>query len=129
MSNFVKLKELRKQARLTQAELAKIIGVNQNTYSYWESGKTKIDNATLERLADQFNVTVDYLLGRTTIHTTEKKKTLDVNAPSVSDEEYSMILQYRMLNPLERADVRGYINGKVSSSQSTKDEQLPQNVG
>lgn len=123
------LKELRKKARLTQAELAKLIGVNQNTYSYWENGKTKIDNATLAKLADYFNVTVDYLLGRTTASTAENKKTPDANATSVSDEEYSMILKYRMLSPLEKADVRGYINGKVSSSQNEKDEQLPQNVG
>lgn len=60
----MRLKELRKNNRLTQAEIAKIIGVNQNTYSYWENEKTKIDNATLAKLADYFNVTIDYLLGR-----------------------------------------------------------------
>ena len=36
-----RLKEARKNARLTQKEIASIIGVNQNTYSYWENGKTK----------------------------------------------------------------------------------------
>lgn len=59
----MRLKEARKNARLTQAEIASIIGVNQNTYSYWENGKTKVDNITLKRLAKIFNVSVDYLLG------------------------------------------------------------------
>lgn len=60
----MRLKELRKSKRLTQSDMASFIGVNQNTYSYWENGKTKIDNETLEKLADYFNVSVDYLLGR-----------------------------------------------------------------
>lgn len=59
----MRLKEARKNARLTQTEIASIIGVNQNTYSYWENGKTKVDNITLKRLAKIFNVSVDYLLG------------------------------------------------------------------
>ena len=47
---------------MTQAEVAKILGVNQNTYSYWETGKTKIDNVSLSKLAEIFNVSIDYLL-------------------------------------------------------------------
>lgn len=62
----MRLKEFRKKARVTQAEIAELVGVNQNTYSYWENGKTKIDNATLSKLADYFNVSIDELLGRDT---------------------------------------------------------------
>ena len=58
----MRLKEARKAARMTQAEVAKILGVNQNTYSYWETGKTKIDNVSLSKLAEIFNVSIDYLL-------------------------------------------------------------------
>lgn len=58
----MRLKEARKAARMTQAEVAKILGVNQNTYSYWETGKTKIDNISLSKLAEIFNVSIDYLL-------------------------------------------------------------------
>lgn len=59
----MRLKEARKNARLTQKEIASIIGVNQNTYSYWENGKTKVDNITLKKLAEVLNVSVDFLLG------------------------------------------------------------------
>ena len=58
----MRLKEARKHARLTQKEVALAIGVNQNTYSYWETGKTKVDNVTLKKLAELFNVSVGYLL-------------------------------------------------------------------
>ena len=63
MSN---LKIIRKSKGLTQAEVAKYIGISQNNYSYWESGKVKIDNDSLKKLADYFNVSVDYLLDRET---------------------------------------------------------------
>lgn len=59
-----KLKLIRKSKGLTQTEVAKYIGISQNNYSYWENGKVKIDNETLIKLAEYFNVTVDYILGR-----------------------------------------------------------------
>lgn len=58
------LKAARKAAGMTQAEVARIVGITQNGYSYWENGKTKIDNESALRLADIFSVSVDYLLGR-----------------------------------------------------------------
>ena len=58
-----RLKEARKAANLTQAEVARRIGINQNSYSYWETGKVKIDNQSLSKLAAIFGVTTDYLLG------------------------------------------------------------------
>ncbi len=59
-----KLKELRKEKGLTQSEIAKFIGITQNSYSYWENDKVKIDNGSIIKLADFFGVSVDYLLGR-----------------------------------------------------------------
>lgn len=58
-----RLRELRKNKGITQSELAKMLGITQNNYSYWENGKVKIDNKSIELLADFFNVTTDYLLG------------------------------------------------------------------
>ncbi len=59
-----KLREVRRKLDRTQTEVAKFIGITQNTYSYWENGKVKIDNESLQKLADYFRVSVDYLLGR-----------------------------------------------------------------
>ena len=58
------LKKLRKSKGLTQSELAQFIGITQNSYSYWENDKVKIDNASILKLADFFGVSVDNLLGR-----------------------------------------------------------------
>lgn len=64
--NFgVRLRELRKERGLTQAELAKLLSIGESTISFYESGKRQPDYETLIRLADFFNVSVDYLIGRT----------------------------------------------------------------
>lgn len=60
-----RLKQLRKSKGLTQSEVAKMVGISQNNYSYWENGKVKIDSASIAKLAEIFGVSVDYLLGRT----------------------------------------------------------------
>lgn len=59
-----RLKELRKSKGITQTEISRMLGISQNNYSYWENGKVKIDNESLQKLADFFGITVDYLLGR-----------------------------------------------------------------
>ncbi|MBO5102513.1 MAG: helix-turn-helix transcriptional regulator [Clostridia bacterium] len=58
----MRLKELRKAKKLTQAEVANYVGITQSTYSYWESGKVKIDNFSIKKLAELFEVSIDYLL-------------------------------------------------------------------
>lgn len=60
----MRLKEARKNARLSQQKVADYIGVSQNTYSYWENGKYNIDNESLKKLSELFDVSVDYLLGK-----------------------------------------------------------------
>ncbi len=59
-----RLKELRKQRKISQLKLALDLNMNQNTISRYENHEREADYETLIILADYFNVTVDYLLGR-----------------------------------------------------------------
>ncbi len=59
-----KLKELRKQAGLTQREMAEKLFVAQPSYIRYENGTAEPSQANLVRIADLFDVSVDYLLGR-----------------------------------------------------------------
>ena len=61
---MLRLKEARKAKNLTQSDVASIIGISQNGLSNWETGRTRVDTVTLQRLADLYGVTVDYLLGK-----------------------------------------------------------------
>lgn len=60
-----RLKSLRNEHGMSQAEFARKIGVAQNTVSNWENGNRLIDTETIARIADLFDTSVDYLLGRT----------------------------------------------------------------
>ena len=59
-----KLKVLRKKQGLTQQEIAELLGVKRNTYSDWENGKCKPNYEKLEKIADFFGVSLDWLFGR-----------------------------------------------------------------
>ncbi|NCB04483.1 MAG: XRE family transcriptional regulator [Clostridia bacterium] len=58
-----RLKEARRAKRLTQAEVARQLGISQNGYSNWETGARAIDAPSLSALAALFGVSADYLLG------------------------------------------------------------------
>lgn len=63
------LKLLRQKNNLNQMELAKIIGVSRSAISMYESGQREPDFETLETIADYFNVSMDYLHGKTLYET------------------------------------------------------------
>lgn len=59
-----KIKELRKNSKITQEQLGNAIGVSKMAISYFEKGKKSPGRESLEKIADYFGVTTDYLLGR-----------------------------------------------------------------
>ena len=61
----MRLKELREENGLTQQAVAEYLNVKQNTYSQYENGKREIPLDTLWKLADYYNTSVDYLIGKT----------------------------------------------------------------
>ena len=66
MERYQQIRDLREDRDLTQAQVGAAIGVPQRTYAYYESGQRMIPPHVLCALADFYDVSVDYLLGRTT---------------------------------------------------------------
>ena len=62
-----RLKLLRKSKKLTQTEFASRFNIATGTIGMWETGKRIPDTETLKKLANFFDVSVDYLLGRTDV--------------------------------------------------------------
>ena len=60
-----RLRKLRKERKISQLKLALDLNMNQNTISRYETQEREADYETLIRFADYFDVTLDYLLGRT----------------------------------------------------------------
>lgn len=65
----MKLKELRLERNITQDEVAKYLHVRQNTYSQYENGKRQTPMEVLIKLAEYYDVSMDYLLGLTDFET------------------------------------------------------------
>ncbi|MDD6095200.1 MAG: helix-turn-helix transcriptional regulator [Clostridia bacterium] len=61
----MRLKELRKAKGITQLKLAMDLNTNQNTISRYETGEREPSLSELIKIADYFDVSADYLLGRT----------------------------------------------------------------
>lgn len=59
-----KMKELRKKKNITIAEAADVLGVAPRTYSSYEAEEREPNIATINKIADYYNVSVDYLFGR-----------------------------------------------------------------
>ena len=72
----LRLKELREKAGLSQAAFADKLNISQSTVGMWESGKREPNFKMTQYIADFFNTTTDYLLGRENL-ASEKKSELD----------------------------------------------------
>ncbi|MCI8759157.1 MAG: helix-turn-helix transcriptional regulator [Oscillospiraceae bacterium] len=70
-----RIKELRKERGLKQVEMAQLLNCAENHYQKIEYGQVNIPSLTLLFLADYFDVSTDYLLGRTDIRETPGKST------------------------------------------------------
>ena len=55
---------LRKEFEYTQREVAQMLGISQPSYIRYENGTSQPNLQTLAKIADIFDVSVDYLLGR-----------------------------------------------------------------
>ena len=66
-----RLKDLRKQAGLTQVDVAERLGISQPAYASWERGVKKPTQENLVKIAQTLNVSVDYLVGNSEEKTDE----------------------------------------------------------
>lgn len=64
-AKYQRIRDLREDADLTQKQVGEAINVPQRTYAYYESGQRLVPPQVLCALADFYDVSVDYILGRT----------------------------------------------------------------
>lgn len=93
------LKKLRNEYKVSQQQLADIIGVSQQSINKYENHNTEPDIETLKALAGYFNTTVDYLIG---YRINDRGK---ANGLKLTKHETELILNYRTLKPREKESV------------------------
>jgi len=94
------LKQLRANKGLSQAQLAAVLGLSQQSINKYENHNIEPDIATLMRMADFFGTTVDHIIGRTDENSGET---------ILSTDEQALIDQYRNLSEQEKTCVRTLI--------------------
>ena len=104
---IMKLKELRKQNNLSQAEIAKILNTSQQNYNRYENGKIEPDLKTLYKLADFFNVSLDYLCDRQ----------YNNKIGYIPDDKVDIIKQLLLLNSSNLAKTQAYIQSKLEDQK------------
>ncbi|MGN0535961.1 MAG: helix-turn-helix domain-containing protein [Eubacterium sp.] len=65
MYHYQRLRDLREDSDLRQKEIAAVLGIDQRVYSNYETGKRELPLHLLIKLADYYETTTDYILGRT----------------------------------------------------------------
>lgn len=103
-----RLRNLRENLGLKQSDIAKYLNCNYKVVSNYELGKREPDFETLVKLCDYFDVTADYLLGRSPSSKNYKQISLDSRATELLDlflqfpaSYQDDILRYEKLNCLE----------------------------
>lgn len=91
-----RLKELRKARKLSQEDLGKVINISGRNISYLEAGERSPSPEILNKLADVFDVSVDYLLGRSGLRQAEAEQVLSLfkDLPEEAVSEMKDYLSY-----------------------------------
>lgn len=99
-----RLKELRIEKGLLQSDIAKIINKGERTVGFYETGERDMNTETLAILSDFFDVSIDYLLGKTDIRNTGKQIDDILNEAMIgmSKEEYEA------LNETQKKQIRDF---------------------
>ncbi len=98
-----RIRDLRKEQKITMKSLGEAIGVAESTISLYENGKRQPDNDTLQKLADYFNTTTDYLLGRTD---EPSVKSLDEQLEGI---DFALYGETKELSETQKQDVLKFI--------------------
>ena len=102
-----RLKLLREEKKLNQNEVGKYLGITGQAYGLYENEKRTINNETLIKLADYFEVSTDYLLGKSDIRNPEKGVDFDPDKLRIglSKKDYENITDEQMKQIEELAKV------------------------
>ena len=121
------LKQERTKKGLSQMAFAKLFGVSQQTIGSWETNRTSPDLESLSKLANFFNVSIDYLLGLTNIpETIDTYIAKQNNKPAIESQynadEQNLIKKYRQLKAEDKQIIDTMLERFVPTKEPKSDE-------
>ncbi len=118
-----RIRELREENRLSLKELGDKIGSSDAAICKWENGITEPKSAYILKLANFFNVSTDYLLGRT--DELGGQTILPSAAPALSQDEQQLLALFRKMSHPQKIRVIAYSEGLLSTHTGV---QTPKNL-
>ncbi|MDU7057855.1 transcriptional regulator [Ligilactobacillus salivarius] len=100
-----RISELRKQAGMSQFQLAKVLDIATSTLGMYETGKREPSLKVMNRIANYFNVTTDYLLGR------PEKKDDDTKTADIKDDDVIFTYEGRQIPKEDLELIRRIMRG------------------
>ena len=106
---------LRKQRKLTQEKVGEMVNMSQRSVANWESGDRSPSLSTLIELSEKFNVSLDYLLGRTDNPEVQSQ-------PAVQDGELAekIIARVRVLSDPALSRLSDFLEGLEAAQEIAK---------
>jgi len=98
----LRLRQLREEKHVTQADVAQQLNITREAYSMYESGKRQMNYESLDLLAAYFTVSVDYLLGRKD------------DRGALRPDEAALVRNYALLDARGRTNVDAMIKHELS---------------
>lgn len=120
-----RLIQLRENKQLKQIEVAKLLNIGTVTYNRYEKGEREPDHKMLNKIANFFNVSTDYLLGLTDIPYTvddyiakQKKAGMQPVDNQYSADERKIIDMYRQLSEKDKGKIEGRLEEMLDDGQA-----------
>lgn len=107
-----RLRELRKEKRLSLIELADDVHINKSSIARFEIGEVEMKADTLKLFADYFNVTTDYLLGNTDERTP--------STTSLDNVDFAFYNQHGIVSDEDKEEIESFIKFIKSKNETTK---------
>lgn len=119
-----RLKELREQKNLTQAQLSKFLNISASTIGMYEQGRRFPDENLLKHISQYFNVSIDYLLGLTNIPNTidDYIQKSNTNSYHINDDEQTLIRKYRQLKAEDKQIIDTMLERFVPTKEPKSNE-------
>ncbi len=108
----MELRQLRKQKKITQTDMAKYLNMTTVGYGHYETGKAEPNIETLIKIADFYGVSVDYVVGHN----------MNNGFGYLNEKETDLVKTFRLLSTLSQGKVLGYARALIMADDDYGNE-------